>query len=721
MKADETKEKTKKTNKKKVPTTVFVNVSNTRFSIVRHSVEDMGYKITESTTKPLLFWCDSGGNFEFASQLSQWQFYNHFPGTWAIARKVDLARNIEKMARLLPEYYNFHPKSFIIPTQFSEMETYMNSISKKKSRRTFIVKPDRGSFGKGIVLIQDADAIIDWVDSAIAQQYIEPYLIDGLKFDLRIYALVSSIEPLRIYLFNEGIGRFCTELYEKPKSNNLELSYAHLTNYALNKNNPNFQQPTDADHADTGHKRSLTCIIEHMRKEGIDTDELISSIEDIIRLTVISIQPYLSTNYKTAIPSVNDKKSRCFEILGFDILIDKKLKPWLLEVNWSPSLATESPFDKVLKQNVITDTLKIINIPPNFKQLVMKRKRAISMRRTIGKESTDDIDSLWDPEEETKISEATGWKLIYPINDSNSKYEKTEIALAISKASPVGASVSLAQARILKESIISQLKEKNPQFKQTPQISDKAKSPKEPSNANASQKSNQNPSSKPIAGRRLLNPINSPNGQKTANTYKFSGPPNQSHHLLRPQQQSQHSQRQQNESLHQMKIQKTASSTVVPNATFASTFSPPQTAQTTNSLTISGYPQFKPSFINEEEERQRKFNLKRQEILAQSLSISSYCCTMAFSRSASAKIAASVSAGKETAAETVLKLNGVGNLNTHIAPNASAPLGMPRLLSLSLPGGNGTKGAKNQSITKNAANQSVFKPTMAIQRQTLFC
>jgi len=52
----------------------------------------------------------------------------------------------------------------------------------------------------------------------------------------------------------------------------------------------------------------------------------------------------------------------CFEILGFDILIDSTFKPFLLEVNHTPSFTTDTPLDAVIKKNLIRDTIQLMNI-----------------------------------------------------------------------------------------------------------------------------------------------------------------------------------------------------------------------------------------------------------------------------------------------------------------------------------------------------------------------
>lgn len=71
------------------------------------------------------------------------------------------------------------------------------------------------------------------------QRYIQnPMLIDGRKFDLRLYVLVTSMEPLRVYLFEEGLVRLSTKRYTLK---NLRSRFTHLTNYSINKKSGSFQ------------------------------------------------------------------------------------------------------------------------------------------------------------------------------------------------------------------------------------------------------------------------------------------------------------------------------------------------------------------------------------------------------------------------------------------------------------------------------------------------
>ena len=81
-------------------------------------------------------------------------------------------------------------------------------------------------------------------------------LLDGYKFDLRIYVLINGIAPLRVYVHRYGLARLCTVPYEMPNHNNMNNLCMHLTNYAINKESEDFVQPEEEDDGDGGSKRS---------------------------------------------------------------------------------------------------------------------------------------------------------------------------------------------------------------------------------------------------------------------------------------------------------------------------------------------------------------------------------------------------------------------------------------------------------------------------------
>ena len=106
------------------------------------------------------------------------------------------------------------------------------------SKNLWIVKPSSSSQGKGIYMIDDLSEL-QMNESQVISRYIDnPLLINGLKFDLRLYVLVTNFDPLKVYVYNEGLVRFASEPYniETIKSN----VYAHLTNYSINKKSENF-------------------------------------------------------------------------------------------------------------------------------------------------------------------------------------------------------------------------------------------------------------------------------------------------------------------------------------------------------------------------------------------------------------------------------------------------------------------------------------------------
>lgn len=256
------------------------------------------------------------------------------------------------------------------------------------------MKPDSLCQGKGIFLSRCIDDMLEkiahnelldehQIDSKavryVVQQYVEkPHLVEDLKYDLRLYVLVYGLNPLRIFLHSMAFARFCTEAYRKPTLKNMQNVFMHLTNYALNKEADNYEEANM--NTDEGHKRSLGAVLKILAAEGADVDLLMQQIEQLIIKTVLTAQPSCNFNYRVCQPDCMDN-SMAFQILGFDVLIDHKFKPLLLEVNGSPSFATDSPLDYKIKKNVIRDTLGLLNFSHQKRQQYEARQQEIKLER----------------------------------------------------------------------------------------------------------------------------------------------------------------------------------------------------------------------------------------------------------------------------------------------------------------------------------------------------
>ena len=199
---------------------------------------------------------------ERIAKMKPYQKTNHFPGMFQLSRKNHLARNLIKMSKKFPKEYKFFPRTFLLPAEWGE---FKNSFANKalNMRPIYIVKPEASCQGKGIFLVNGPEEVKE-NDHYVVQQYIKkPLLIDGLKFDCRLYVLVLSVDPLRVYLFKEGLARFSTDRYQAPCKKNLSNLFMHLTNYSINsKNKGVFQFNKNLEEVDTGHKRTFTSILD---------------------------------------------------------------------------------------------------------------------------------------------------------------------------------------------------------------------------------------------------------------------------------------------------------------------------------------------------------------------------------------------------------------------------------------------------------------------------
>jgi tubulin polyglutamylase TTLL6/13 len=150
----------------------------------------LGMRITKTPDTPDcdLIWTDNSVTTEQLSKLKPHQKINHFPGMYTLSRKNYLARNLIKMEKQFPEDYNFFPKTWVLPSELNELKVFME----KETNAVLIAKPEASSQGRGIFLTKNMEDF-QFGEHYVVQKYLKrPFLIDGLKFDLRVYALVAG-------------------------------------------------------------------------------------------------------------------------------------------------------------------------------------------------------------------------------------------------------------------------------------------------------------------------------------------------------------------------------------------------------------------------------------------------------------------------------------------------------------------------------------------------
>ncbi|KAI2654765.1 Tubulin polyglutamylase TTLL5 [Labeo rohita] len=164
-----------------------------------------------------LMWTGSHLKPYLMRSLQDFQKVNHFPRSYELTRKDRLYKNIQRMQQT-HGFQNFHivPQTFVLPAEYQE---FSSSFSKDKG--AWIIKPVASSRGRGIYLISNFFSVlldntclvfqpsqIPLDENILVSRYISnPLLIDSFKFDVRLYVLVTSYDPVLIYLYEEGLAR----------------------------------------------------------------------------------------------------------------------------------------------------------------------------------------------------------------------------------------------------------------------------------------------------------------------------------------------------------------------------------------------------------------------------------------------------------------------------------------------------------------------------------
>ncbi|CAI6367166.1 unnamed protein product [Macrosiphum euphorbiae] len=156
-------------------------------------------------------------------------------------------------------------------------------------------------------------------------------------------------------MFRQVAGKY--SLHDETNDNGHIKKYVHLTNYSINRLSSRYTENEDAD-ACQGHKWTLRSLWTYMEKgRKIDVKKLWKSLEDLVVKTVISGESPMAMSQMCSSNLCN--RYNAYELFGIDVLFDEYLKPWILEVNISPSLHSSSPLDLAVKGPLVKDLMNM--------------------------------------------------------------------------------------------------------------------------------------------------------------------------------------------------------------------------------------------------------------------------------------------------------------------------------------------------------------------------
>ncbi|MFG6157434.1 PqqD family peptide modification chaperone [Halomonas sp. 1390] len=325
----------------------------------REALEPLGWRVGDSQDWDAAWITGMPEAGEFR-RVSPRRIMNHFPGNAALTVKSRLHESLAALRERIIESHGpdhelakrlgFFPRAYVMPDDYHALQ----QAAREHPEQRWILKPTNASKGKGVRVLSDvAEAPLarDW----LVQEYLaNPHTIRGHKYVLRLYVLISSLAPLRVYLYRQGFAKLASEPWDPDDADN---PYSQLTNPDINALNDRAEVPVEFIDLDRYRQ--------WLKDQGHDDEALFARIEDLVALTAISAVDAMRA--RTAEAGADPRG--CYELLGLDCLVDDTLTPWILECNLSPSLgicaAPESGgrVEEAVKGGLVRDLVTLLDIP----------------------------------------------------------------------------------------------------------------------------------------------------------------------------------------------------------------------------------------------------------------------------------------------------------------------------------------------------------------------
>ena len=329
---------------------------------------------------------------------------NHFEYHGELTNKLSLFKNLKDYCEAQVLNINdFIPTTFALEfesnrfhAQYIAFTTYFKAIGEmwRKGRyeelstvlsrtllsgeNVWLLKPSNFNRGRGISVFSSIDQLKELVDAYqeiarshlrserfkpksepskvpslkfVIQKYIErPLLINKRKFDIRMWVLMT--QDMQGYLYRQGYLRTSSEEFTLSKDR-LASGYVHLTNNAVQKNGPMYGQFEDGNQLSFVYFQDY--LDQNYPERGATLEfTFLPRIKDLVSKSLLAV-PLTQASSK-----LNPHRRKvCFELFGYDFIIDEEMKVWLIEVNTNPCLELSSPLLEQLIPNMLDDMLKL--------------------------------------------------------------------------------------------------------------------------------------------------------------------------------------------------------------------------------------------------------------------------------------------------------------------------------------------------------------------------
>ena len=245
-----------------------------------------------------------------------------------------------------PEYLRF----------LASFQTFSQQKDEQRCCNMWIIKPGEGTnCGHGIHVTTDLTEIKEYIADRfsssgrrrtyIIQKYIErPLLVYKRKFDIRCYGLITAFNShTQGYFYHDGYLRTSSKEFSLRNSN----KFVHLTNDAVQKKSEDYGK------FEHGNKLSYPEFQKYLETNHSNVDFYRDLWPQIRRLVTIS--------YEATAPVLDPMhRKHCFEVLGYDFMVDEQFKVWLIEVNTNPCLALSSAYLARLIPAMLDNAFRIV-------------------------------------------------------------------------------------------------------------------------------------------------------------------------------------------------------------------------------------------------------------------------------------------------------------------------------------------------------------------------